>query len=1274
MAPGLQHLLQNVPDIRGALYMRTYRQVASEHRRVGVSVAVLRLEVREFESLSRWRWVLTGPTGGFIADYQVSLDANCWQYEAFTGLQSYLRWRVAPDRRIEQEAEIIAEVGKWIGIHVFGPLAKAILAAQPATVRVITYSEDADQIAYCPLALAYIENKPIVLHDVTLVMQSAGDLNSDYLDEPRDRLRVLGIFSLPVGQRILNLRRERLAFVQLFERIAASGRAVDVQVLQYGVTRTRLKYILNESEGWDIVHISGHGAPGELLLEQDNGAPETISAVDMAELLELARERLQLVSVSACWSAALAVAEQRKRLGIPQRKISRVQDRESQHVRITAGALATELTSRLGCAVLAMRYPVTDDFAIDLTSDLYQLLIGGEQLLPRALSMALRKVVVDPPTYRYPALSVATPVLFGSHAATLALVAPRSERPEPSRARLLSKAAALPPIPERFVGRTAIMVRANAALAPRSGKSGIVLHGMPGGGKTACALELVYTHQHSFDRIIWFKAPDEGYGTTDALMQFALAIETQVAELKMIHLLEDAARFQEFLPSLTRMCIQERMLIVLDNVESLLSESGRWHDERWGKVVEAMTAHDGLSRVILTNRRVPGRLDGRVLVEAVDALSLDEALLLVRELPNLSLVFDARLPGIAARLQQHLAHRVLRIAKGHPKLLELADGQADDVTKLQALVDAGEHAWQEIGHLRGRGSTQMAPSPSGNYFHVIRSWTEVVVADLGSDVRDFFSFLCCVDEEDRRQGILQEVWAPLRRRINRSGEPRGLGALSEALSARALVFGQPSPGDESESYGIHPGVAATGRALAGKEFQDAVDSEMTSFWMGVAVICQQGNAPGPTGGLLVRAAQGAGLYLMRQGHGWAAAQTFSIALTRDRSRNRASAMLPTLKAIAQEAIGTEHEVETSSVYAFAQEVANPLGAENQTREVLAAALDSGDNSSAERAYSQLIRDCWEKGRFDEAFRLSDEQIEMIRNVGLGPWTQMSALVQRLQVLAAMKQGEQVLGAVEQLQKQIAHLPDKRGDRETVTPGNVRVMLLDVGCTAALVLEQWEKALEFTRQAITELRALGAPAPEIARTSFKSYIPLLALGRLDEAMTLLRECRKIFADVQDIEMIGMVLNALVDLEIRRGHGQVALELAGDALRYCYLVRNADHISTVHKNFAVCLAREGADPEAVVAHLISAILIRTASGGSDTHISVAPDMIELNALAVAPPALSNLTGLCQRVNEVPGVHLDKLLARLTSDAQAADGMLAALISFAREQRDRHIESQE
>ena len=89
--------------------------------------------------------------------------------------------------------------------------------------------------------------------------------------------------------------------------------------------------------------------------------------------------RLKLVTVSACWSAALTVADQRRLLGLPVPDESATPNGPAVPVtpKSAPGSLATELARRLGCTVLAMRYPVGDEFAIALGRKLYELLAGG---------------------------------------------------------------------------------------------------------------------------------------------------------------------------------------------------------------------------------------------------------------------------------------------------------------------------------------------------------------------------------------------------------------------------------------------------------------------------------------------------------------------------------------------------------------------------------------------------------------------------------------------------------------------------------------------------------------------------------------------------------------------------------------------------------------------------------------------------------------------------------------------------------------------------------
>ena len=102
--------------------------------RVGCRRGGLRLEVAEWVSPSRWRWVLRGPGGEFLADHEVDLDAvggrGTSEWEGFTDLEWFLRWRAAIDRRLDSEAELVAEVGDWITARALGPQVARVLATR----------------------------------------------------------------------------------------------------------------------------------------------------------------------------------------------------------------------------------------------------------------------------------------------------------------------------------------------------------------------------------------------------------------------------------------------------------------------------------------------------------------------------------------------------------------------------------------------------------------------------------------------------------------------------------------------------------------------------------------------------------------------------------------------------------------------------------------------------------------------------------------------------------------------------------------------------------------------------------------------------------------------------------------------------------------------------------------------------------------------------------------------------------------------------------------
>jgi hypothetical protein len=667
-----------------------------------VTVAELQLQAVEFSDLSRWRWVLTDASGAFVADHEVRLDVADWRFEAFADLAGYLSWHLAPDQRAAGSAKVVGDVGSWAGRHVLGRVGEDLVRHArrgPMTVRVVVPPEGAE-LLYRPLELAHVGGRPLAAQDVTLVMATGSETARAAVGE---RLRVLGLFSMPEGNRSLNLRRERSALVRLGNQARAGGKAVEVRVLQYGATRKRLHAVLSEAEGWDIVHVSGHGMPGELLLETPSGRPDRVGADELAALLSLAGDRVKLVTVATCWSAAAAVAEQRGLLALAGEDTGSAEQAGGSSAASASGrGLADALTEQLGCAVLAMRYPVDDAFAEALTTNLYDLLVRQGRALPDAVGTTLRQLAPEPGSS---ALPVATPALFGGSAVNLRMAASDrtgtdgSENAEP-------KLAGFPPEPSRFVGRTRIMALAGAMMGAASGTTGVLLQGMPGGGKSACALELAYGHQDSFERLAWYKAPDEGTETGGALTDFALTLDRALEGLGMVTALASAARLAAFLPRLAELMERQRVLVVIDNLESLLTGGGAWRDGSWSLVAEALTGHGGLGRVIFTSRRMPaawaeGPVPGKVHVAAVDALPADEALLLARELPHLQALSRGEVAGIGRTEARQLARRVQELAQGHPKLLELADGQASQPGRLSELLGAGDRAWARRGGIPG---------------------------------------------------------------------------------------------------------------------------------------------------------------------------------------------------------------------------------------------------------------------------------------------------------------------------------------------------------------------------------------------------------------------------------------------------------------------------------------------------------------------------------------------------------------------------------------------
>ena len=132
-------------------------------------MAGLSLEVSDFVSTTRWRWRLSNEAGSFVADHEVDLDSDAWQVEAFQDLYGYLRWRVAPDQRLIREAEIVTEVGDWVGTELLGPIGEA-LARLRKPMRLVLPPEAA-AVGLLPWEMARVKGRVLAGHRVSVIVE-----------------------------------------------------------------------------------------------------------------------------------------------------------------------------------------------------------------------------------------------------------------------------------------------------------------------------------------------------------------------------------------------------------------------------------------------------------------------------------------------------------------------------------------------------------------------------------------------------------------------------------------------------------------------------------------------------------------------------------------------------------------------------------------------------------------------------------------------------------------------------------------------------------------------------------------------------------------------------------------------------------------------------------------------------------------------------------------------------------------------------------------------
>ncbi|HEY2621347.1 MAG TPA: TIR domain-containing protein, partial [Acetobacteraceae bacterium] len=396
------------------------------------------------------------------------------------------------------------------------------------------------------------------------------------------------------------------------------------------------------ADAYHVLHLSCHGGPGVLELEDEDGAPCRTTPQALLDPIRETLRPLPLVLLNACHG------------GVP----------EGQTASFAQALLAGGVP-----AVLAMQAPVSDPYAIDLADAFYGALAAGELLRPSvALAQARRRIERD----RLAAIARGAPAAETQpEYATAALFVASEEQPladfHLDKAPLHAPPvhALTGPVPQLNLGeligrrrelREALGVLRDAAQAC----AGVVLTGIGGVGKSALAGRIMC------------RLAEQGWLVPAVSGKFSLtAIATAIgselivrdpdSKLAVVLLnqnLPDPARAQ----LLARALAEHPVLLVLDDFEQNLTVGGdAFLDPDTADALRTLAGQARTGRLLPTCRyKLPG-LDSVFRHIAVPPLSPAET--------RKKLL---RLKALAAQPVEAAA-QALRLVGGHPRVLEFLD-------------------------------------------------------------------------------------------------------------------------------------------------------------------------------------------------------------------------------------------------------------------------------------------------------------------------------------------------------------------------------------------------------------------------------------------------------------------------------------------------------------------------------------------------------------------------------------------------------------------------
>jgi tetratricopeptide (TPR) repeat protein len=522
------------------------------------------------------------------------------------------------------------------------------------------------------------DGTPLALHPLTNVYRVIEGTTPQLTPAP---LRILVAISSPDrdGGPPLDYENE-LRNVLAAVRAARQGEA-RVRIVPFATTAA-IKQAL-EVDRAHVLHLSGHGGPGKLVIEDDQGRARHVDADTFIEEAIPPGAMPPVFALSACYTN---VADA-----------------------VGAPSFASRLIGRGASAVIASETSLTDVYATRVFARIYGRLADAGT--PDAVSAACdaRRMVQgelasasDERDRQLGELNEWAALSVVATSGSIPILDPDTTvQPPPPPPRL-----AIGPVAARaigdFVGRRREQRTWPVELLAQT-HAGMVLHGIGGVGKTSLAAELTTAaleREPGRGKLVLF-----GQITADTLLsavaaavrQRALATERMQPQItQAISAAEHPdLRWSDRLAMLRENLLDSfPLLIVLDNFEDNLEDNGTEFgvsDPALAELLSSWIADPATSRFLITSRHpfsLPESRQTRLLLKSVGPLSAAETGKLVWSLPSLD------------RLSREEVEKVWRLLGGHPRSLEYLD----------ALLSQGVGRYPDITERLNRSLVEMLGS------------------------------------------------------------------------------------------------------------------------------------------------------------------------------------------------------------------------------------------------------------------------------------------------------------------------------------------------------------------------------------------------------------------------------------------------------------------------------------------------------------------------------------------------------------------------------------